>query len=311
MGAKQLDATHINNKLLLKVMKVADIFEVKLSKTSTNPVSLVSVDGKKYDITKDQLVSNFTTLRGKRLSILSMKASQTYLVARLTNTPCFAVKIPKGSDKTIVMPNGHVVKAGKVIVIPSNKLVLDQEYSDVSNGTIMSEKMFRKTCVLVELSPELMERLKAADAFDNAVAKTAEQPNIKPTEPKKTNDSWDSWEDDTKTQPAQTAQPVQPTPAASWDSWEDENKPQPKQPTQKNMVSGDIIKVIKNQMTNETVAYVILAAGKVYTLAPNQVISLADMGAIGNAAAVTNNNGTTYLRGIGCSLDALPVEFTL
>lgn len=278
-------ASRIHKDLLLKVMKVADVFEFTIAKTGDKPVDMVSVDGKKYKLTISELTGNFTTLQGKPIRIIRLNKNKQYLATKLQSTPCFAVKVPRGSNKQIEMPDGQVVGPGKVIVIHADKLVINGDFVDVSNGTVMTEAFFRKTCVLKEISETFKKQLVSKGVLkdENIATITPDLTTAAPI---------------TET-PVQTVQPV-PQPVT----------PQPvtPQPTP-GVEGGKIVSVIKTTGSNSPVGYNVMIQGQVIPLDVANTMQACAEGLITNATVVSNANGTTFLRGIGIKLEELPVDY--
>lgn len=280
-------ATNINKELLLIVMKVADVYEFTISKTGDRPVDMVSVDGKKYKLTIQELISNFTTLQGKQIKVIRLTKNKQYLATKLQNTPCYAVKIPKGSNKQIEMPDGHIVGPGKVIVIHANKLIVNGDTVDISNGTVMTEAFFRKTCVLKEVS-ETFRRLlvnKGVLVDDGTMSQTTIQaPTQVPVQSVDT--------------PVQT--PITPI----------VQSPTQYEPKKQEVVLGKIVGVIKTPGTGITVGYTVFIENQLMQLDVEHTMQACDEGLIENATTVVNGNtGKKFLRGIGIRLEDLPISF--
>lgn len=277
-------ATNINKNLLLKVMKVADVFEFTIAKTGDRPVDMVSVDGKKYKLTISELTDNFTTLQGKPIRIIRLNKNKQYVATKLQSTPCFAVKVPRGSNKHIDMPNGQVVGPGKVIVVHADKLVINGDYVDMSAGTIMTEAFFRKTCVLKEISEIFRQRLITGGIIvdDGQVSTT---PTVEPVTTVNTE------KPATQITEQPTEQPVTHTEV---------------QATSK----AKIVSIIKQYGTDNVLFYNVYSNGEYVRLSVANTITACEEGLISNAAAVTNSKtGSKFLRGVGISLEDLPVDY--
>lgn len=277
-------ATSINKELLLKVMKVADIYEFTITNAASKPVNLVSIDGTKYRLSKEELTANFTTLQGKPIRVIRMSKNKQYLAARLQSTPCFAVKIPKNSSKSIKMPDGQVVGPGKVIVVHQNQIAVNGDTVDISKGTIMTEAFFRKTCVLKEISDTLNKQLITSGVLKDENIKTTNpvpQPAQQPTQ-----------------QPTQSVQqPTQPVQQPT------------QQPVQSNSL-GNVIEVCKYMGTNIVAGYKISINGEIMMLDVDRTMQACDEGLLGNITTVTNyTTGKKYLRGVGIKLEELPVSY--
>lgn len=291
-----MKASHINKNLLLKVMKVADIFEITITNVKEKPVIMLDASGKKYELTKSELVNNFTNLQGRKLRLISMKNNKPYLVAKLINLPCYAVKIPRGSDKQIELDDGRIVGAGKVIIVNENDLQINDGFIDINNGTVMSEALFRKTCILKEISIPLQQRLVKASLLKNSTANkkdmSIEQLVDKPVTDKTVTDK-------TAIDKTATDKPAMNTETSITS-----------ETTSKGSSEARIIKIFKQKGTDVVVAYAIQASDKVYTLYLEQAIIACEQHLISNATAVTNSGtGKKYLRGIGIKLEELPVEY--
>lgn len=279
-----MHASSVHLDLLLKVMKVADVFEFTLTKTGERPVDMVSVDGKKYKLTTAELTANFTTLQGKPIKIISLTKNKQYLAAKLQSTPCYAVKVPRGSNKQIEMPDGQIVGPGKVIVINANQLVVNGDTADISTGTVMSEAFFRKTCVLKEISETLRKQLVAAGKLrdENITPMQTPTETVAPVSTPQT--------------PVQT--PIQP-PVST-----------PAQSTASQAQLGQIVNVKKYAGTDEIAGYTVLINGEYLPFDVQNTIIACSEGLISNATAVTNSGtGKKFLRGVGIRLEDLPVEY--
>ena len=282
-------ATNIHKDLLLKVMKVADVYEFTIGKTGDRPVDMVSVDGKKYKLTIDELTSSFTTLQGKPIRIIRLTKNKQYLATKLQSTPCYAVKVPKGSNKQIEMPDGHIVGPGKVIVVHANQLVVNGDTVDVSSGTVMTEAFFRKTCVLKEISETLRkllvnngvikdENIKTVDTTEAIPAASSAQPIPQPV----------------------TQNTIQPAPTTNVTQ----------QVNDANATLGQIVNVVKAVGTDNIIGYNVLINGQYIPLDVEHTIQACKEGLIGNATAVHNSSSNNYfLRGVGIKLEDLPVSY--
>lgn len=282
-------ATNIHKDLLLKVMKVADVYEFTVGKTGERPVDMVSVDGKKFKLTVPELTANFTTLQGKPIRMIRLTKNKHYLATKLQNTPCFAVKIPRGSNKQIEMPDGQVVEPGKVLVTHANHLVINGDYVDMSNGTVMTEAFFRKTCVLKEVSETFRKLLVSGGILKDENIKGTPIEVVKSTTATVAQSA-------PVTQPVQPEQPTltvqtAPTPAAG-------------------VTLGQIINVVKAVGTDTIIGYTIVIDGQTIPLDIARTIQACHEGLISNATTVHNSvNNTYYLRGVGIRLEELPVDY--
>lgn len=277
-------ATNINKELLLKVMKVADVYEFTIAKTGEKPVDMVSVEGKKYKLTIDELTRNFTTLQGKPIRIIRLTKNKQYLATKLQSTPCYAVKVPRNSTKHIDMPDGQVVGPGKVIVIHADKLIINGDTVDISAGTVMSESFFRKTCVLKEISEAFKKQLATKGILTDDTIKPMETPtNTAKSE-------------EVVTEPAQVTQTTEEKPIQAQQS--------------ASATHGIIVSVIKNADMDVVIGYNVQLNGNIITLDVEHTLAACDEGLIGNATSVTNGaTGKRFLRGIGVRLEDLPVVY--
>lgn len=289
-----MNISHIHKALLLNVMKVADIFEIKIHNTKTDrPVEMLTFNGDKYLITKQELVDNFTDLQGKKLSMLSLKNNKSYLVAKLQSTPCFAVKVPKKSDKQIQTADGTMLGPGKVIVIHANKVIIDGDYADVSQGTVISEALFRKTCVLKEVSDEFRERLITSGVItDNDTMQTAGPITSAPiVPPVSQNNTFGE-------------QPQRPLSSINLEETQLEKS------SAAVAQSVTVLKIIYYIGTTDVAGYLVNMNGQEYTITPEQLYNCCNDHIVTNVTTVTNHEtGKQHLRGVGIKLEDLPIDY--
>lgn len=274
-----IKANSVPIDLILKVTRVADVFQIKLIRRKENPVELLSSSGESCKIDKITLINNFTDINGKRLSLLSMRYNKPYVVCKMLNLPSYAVKLPKNGQFIMEFEDGRKAKPGNIVIIQQAKLVVSGDKADFSQANIIPEKIFKKTCILTGVSESLGEKLNVAGQ------KVQEQPK------------------------QQVQQQQQEKPVVLPSSNPNRNKPIP--PIEKiDTAIGEITAVIKKAGSNQTMGYVITSNGTTYPLTVEQTMTFVNQKYISNAMLVKDKNtGKVFLRGNGISLADLPIQY--
>ena len=140
----------------------------------------------------------------------------------------------------------------------------------MSEALIIPEKVFNKTCIIKEVSPELTDMF-VNTTFKEQIEKPVETKPLDMTEPKQQSSS----------------RLVQ-------------------QPQQDNR--GLVVGTVRNKYSKDIVAYVVRGK-QTYTVTEEQLIVLCKKNMVANATAVKNEYGTIFVRGVGCSLTELPSQF--
>ena len=289
---KELSINRIPAALLLEVTEIATVYSARVAK-SKDLITLTATSGATKNMTKAEFAAKkFCSINGKEIRLLTMKSGIDYMVYHIVNSNSFAIKVPRGNKSIIHLANGTDLTAGKALVIPMQKVVKNDDGTyDLSAGHVMSEAIFRKTCILRAVSNELLAQIqnKPVEEVAQATTPIAAQPTTT-TQP--------------VTPPAQKVTPPtqQPTPVAEQPTATTQPKPAHK------VNKGQITYIIKDRRNNTLGYRVVTDKGAQYTLGESQVMNLCEQGAISNATVVHNNTtGKRYLRGVNCSLDDIPI----
>lgn len=289
----EFSITKIPASLLLEVTEIVTVYSVKLTKNK-DLVMLTAASGATKNMTKAEFVGqHFCNLNGKEVKLISMRAGKEYIVCHIVNKHSFAVKVPRNNhESTIIISDNNKITAGKVLVVEEQKLVANEDGTfDLSKGHIMSETIFRKTCILRSVSDELLTKLhnNTAEAVDNSAhndallnVETKQQVVQQPQQP---------------VQPVQQ-QPVQPV--------QQQSVQQPAQTAQQPVQKGTVVAIGKDR-ANRFVCYFVLVNDSLYEYTKEQLINLCDNNLITNAMAVRTND-KVFLRGNGCRLEDLPIK---
>lgn len=281
---KELYASRIPAALLLEVTEIATVYSAKVAK-SKDLVMLTSTSGTTKNLTKAEFVAQkFCTISGKEVRLISMKADVEYIVYHIVNRHSFAVKIPRGNKSVLHLENesNTDMTAGKVLVVDESKLIMNEDGTfNLTSGHVMSEAIFRKTCILRSVSKELLaqiqnkpiEEIEQPDKSFTNLRQPVEQPTQQPIQ-----------------QPQSTAQSVTTQPA------QEETK----------AVRGRVVALGKDR-ADRLVCYFVYANESMYQYTPEQLMELCEQNLIANATVV-HERGKRYLRGVGCRLEELRIK---
>lgn len=284
--------------LLLEVTEIATVYSAKLMK-GKDVVTLTSTSGTTKNITKAEFIAQrFCNINGKEIRLISMKSNTDYMVYHILNRHCFAVKIPRGNKCVIHLANGMDLTMGKTLVIEDKRIVRNEDNTfDLSAGHVMSEAIFRKTCILRSVSPELLAQIQNRPVAEIEQQSAAEQIPFEPI----------SYTPTQQAQPAQQTQPMQATPITHMaPGVQQPMKPQAQQ--KQATVKGVVLAQGKDELNNLICYFVSFGNSGVYRFTEKELISFCDKGLIENATAVRTST-STFLRGINCSLSELPVRY--
>lgn len=275
---KELYASQIPSSLLLEVTEVATVYSAKLAKNK-DLIMLTATSGSTKNMTKAEFVAQkFCTISGKEVRLISMKAGIEYIVYHIVNRHSFAVKVPRGNKTIIHVTENFDLTSGKVLVVDEAKLVQNEDGTfDMSAGRIMSEAIFRKTCILRAVSKELLAQIQNKP-IEEMPDSTIQIPAQRPIE--------------TTQQPVQAPNTISQQPLQT----EETQKP----------IKGRVFSLGKDR-ANNLVCYFVLVDDTVYQYTPEQLMELCEQNLIANATVV-HERGKRYLRGVGCRLDELRIK---
>lgn len=275
---KELYASQIPSSLLLEVTEVATVYSAKLAKNK-DLIMLTATSGSTKNMTKAEFVAQkFCTISGKEVRLISMKAGIEYIVYHIVNRHSFAVKVPRGNKTIIHVTENSDLTSGKVLVVDETKLVQNEDGTfDMSAGRIMSEAIFRKTCILRAVSKELLAQIQNKP-IEEMPDSTIQIPAQRPIET--------------------TQQSVQAPNIISQQPLQTEETQKP--------IKGRVFSLGKDR-ANNLVCYFVLVDDTVYQYTPEQLMELCEQNLIANATVV-HERGKRYLRGVGCRLEELRIK---
>lgn len=278
---KELYASQIPSSLLLEVTEVATVYSAKLAKNK-DLIMLTATSGSTKNMTKAEFVAQkFCTISGKEVRLISMKAGIEYIVYHIVNRHSFAVKVPRGNKTIIHVTENSDLTSGKVLVVDEAKLVQNEDGTfDISAGRIMSEAIFRKTCILRAVSKELLAQIQ-----NRPVEEMPEETMQIPTQ-----------------NTAETAQTPVQTPVQTPNT----DSQQTQQAELQKAIKGRVFSIGKDRADN-LVCYFVLVNDAVYQYTPEQLMELCEQNLIANATVV-HERGKRYLRGVGCRLEELSIK---
>ena len=288
-NVKKIPAVLVDN-----VTQVCEVYSMKLDKTlykTGKDVVLTNVEGKTATISRLELMDNFLTLDGKKISMIRVKYNKRYTIMRVTRTKCVAIRVPKECKSKFIKADGSPAAHGTVLVAPISKISIDgntgvgfetatkKSIIDMSAAVEVKDTLFRKIYSVSRLSGAVSERLKIAYNGSSIEAKDLNNETKINREAEKIEKS------------TQKVEKVA-------------GKPTEVAVTKKPEAVATVVDINGNK-----VGYRLRAAnGRVAIYSTAEVAMLAKQGKIENIKYVRQADGTEYIAGVGCSLKDLPVE---
>lgn len=285
---KQIYVSSVPSQFVNNVLQVAEVYQmnmVKAQKSVDKDVMIINPLGQSALIDRMSLVTNFLSLSGKPIKMISLRYGKKYTVMRTKKTNCLAVEVPKNDKIKFVDASGNSVPGGKILILPAEGVEIAGDSVDFTEAKPIDKSLFKKLYRITKLSDALMERL-------NIASEVAKEEKSKA----------DTERSDASVGVEQAAKVV-----TSPDDYKVDWGKEKLDTVQRKVELASVTALIKDG-NGSLVGYRLTIGGRLKDVTPKELARMANANLVDNVKFVPRNGDRkAYVAGVGIKLSELPV----
>ena len=309
-----IDFSQIPDKLFIPAVMVRDIIRARpLTRAEKSHIKrggpdifVASTVGGKTIQSRDEIAKNYTYLNGKHINIKGWQSSKMYILYRINNESVMVLQVPLNNRVSVngIIANNGNRKYGDYIICKLN----ESGGIDRDSASVVSAHMFHKICYIPLNDAIRRSRYRRTKyRYCNLNPNTRSTNNYELNEPRETSSA-------TFEQPCTLISAEDTT---QMHKCARDNKTEQRNPTINTVKNSNkaskvkfmVVGVMMNNCGQRVGFFIKDASGKIHTSNNNNTTKLCLDKKIGNMTVVENGAGGYYFRGVGISIEKLPIKY--